>query len=115
MVAEGRDRPERARTFMSFTNDDCERQPLIRSTAMTEPASEEKTLTEPEHLDLRDPHFRAKAYDTYADMRARGPVARVRFTPGDDDEEEEGGGQARDPFRRPVFMVTRYQEAVEAL
>jgi cytochrome P450 len=80
---------------------------------MTELTSEEKTLTEPEHLDLRDPHFRSKAYDTYADMRARGPVARVRFTPGDDDEDD--GGQARDPFRRPVFMVTRYQEAVEAL
>lgn len=78
---------------------------------MTEPKSENKTPVEPEHLNLRDPHFRAKAYDTYATLRARGPVARVRFTPGD----EADGGQDQGPFGRPVFMVTRYQEAVEAL
>ncbi len=79
---------------------------------MAEPTSEDKKLAEPEHLDLRDPHFRAKAYETYATLRARGPVARVRFTPGDDDEAD---SQARGPFGRPVYMVTRYQEAVDAL
>lgn len=79
---------------------------------MTEPTSEDKTLVEPEHLDLQDPHFRATAYDTYATLRERGPIVRVRFNAGD---ESEDGGQDQGPFGRPVFMVTRYQEAVDTL
>lgn len=77
---------------------------------MTQPTSEDKTQTEPEFLDFGDPHFRAMAYDTYATLRERGPVSRVRFTSGDEDDETPRG-----PFGREVFMITRYAEAVDAL
>jgi hypothetical protein len=33
-------------------------------------------------LDIGDPNFMADAYDTYADLRAKGPVSRVRFAGG---------------------------------
>ena len=42
-------------------------------------AHEEGRPTEPVELDIADPHFMANAYDTYANLRTRGPMSRVRF------------------------------------
>jgi cytochrome P450 len=65
-------------------------------------------------LDLSDPQFMARAYDTYADMRAKGPVSRVRFAGGE--EESEDNGEQRDGFfARETFFVTHYDEVVATL
>src|SRR5215207_4764864 len=40
---------------------------------------EEVNPTEPVELDIADPHFMANAHELYADLRAKGPVSRVRF------------------------------------
>ena len=69
---------------------------------------------EPVELDLSDPQFMASAYDTYADMRAKGPVSRVRFAGGE--EESEDNGEQRDGFfARETFFVTHYDEVVATL
>nr|MDQ3833428.1 hypothetical protein [Actinomycetota bacterium] len=40
---------------------------------------EEASLRKPVELDIADPHFMDDAYAVYADLRAKGPVSRVRF------------------------------------
>ncbi len=81
------------------------------------PASHaEVDSTEPVTLNIADPHFRDDAYDIYADLRARGPVTRVRFTAG----EQEGAGdraEERRGFFGPgeTFFVTHYDEVVATL
>ena len=47
-------------------------------------AGKEDQQEERVELDLSDPQFMASAYDTYADMRAKGPVSRVRFAGGEE-------------------------------
>jgi hypothetical protein len=49
--------------------------------AETNSANEQKEVnpTEPVELDITDPHFMANAHELYADLRAKGPVSRVRF------------------------------------
>ena len=56
-------------------------------------------------LDIADSHFMADAYDTYADLRAKGPVSRLRFAAG---EEESGDGEESREFffRNETFFVT---------
>ena len=72
-------------------------------------------------LDLADPHFMPNAYDTYADLRTRGPVSRVRFVAGEEDEEEkeasDDGVKEQRPefFGRETFFVTHYDEVVATL
>ena len=57
--------------------------PSKSENSATTGASHEQTRpTEPVELNIGDPHFMADAYDTYADLRARGPVSRVRFGGG---------------------------------
>jgi cytochrome P450 len=66
-------------------------------------------------LDLGDPHFMATAHARYADLRAEGPVARVRLgqVDGEPTTDEERRRQAF--FAAPVALVTRYDEGVAAL
>ncbi len=70
-------------------------------------AHEETRPTEPVKLDIADPHFMSNAFDIYADLRASGPVSRVRFVAG---EEEAGDGakeqRPEDFFGRETFFVT---------
>jgi cytochrome P450 PksS len=40
---------------------------------------EEVRPTDPVELNLTDPHFMGNAYETYAELRAKGPVSRVCF------------------------------------
>ena len=69
--------------------------------------------TEPVELDVSDPNFMADAYDTYADLRARGPVSRVRFTGGaeevtaGDDGEEQRGFFGRYPLKTLPQLLLR--------
>jgi hypothetical protein len=49
------------------------------NSATTGAAHEQAPPTEPAELDIGDPDFMA---DTYADLRAKGPVSRVRFRGG---------------------------------
>src|SRR3712207_4310699 len=81
-------------------------------------AHEDVQPTEPVELNLADPHFMANAYDTYADLRSKGPVSRVRFVGGD--EEEAPGDSAKEQrpevfFGGETFFVTHYDEALATL
>src|SRR5215203_6236074 len=97
---------------------------VLRSTSEdgpeTDAAHEDVKPTEPVELNLTDPHFMANAYDTYADLRAKGPVSRVRFVTGADEAEEapdEGAKEQRpeDFFGGETFFVTHYDEALATL
>ena len=56
----------------------------------TDAAHEEARPVESVELDISDPNFMADAYDTYADLRAKGPVSRVRFAGGEEEESDDG-------------------------
>jgi cytochrome P450 len=72
--------------------------------------------TEPVELDIADPNFMADAYDTYADLRAKGPVTRVRFASGAEEEASEDSGEQRGFFgNQKTFFVTHYDEVVATL
>jgi cytochrome P450 len=72
--------------------------------------------TEPVELDIADPNFMADAYDTYADLRAKGPVTRVRFASGAEEEASEDSGEQRGFFgNQETFFVTHYDEVVATL
>src|SRR5918998_2091717 len=77
-------------------------------------AHEEVPPPELVELDMSDPHFMADAYDTYADLRAKGPVSRVRFA-GGEDASEDGAEQPGDFFGRETFFVTHYDEVISTL
>src|SRR5919202_3555394 len=83
----------------------------------TNAAHEEARPTEPVELDITDPHFMANAYDTYADLRAKGPVSRVRFAGGDEEEASGDGAEEERGFfgRRETFFVTHYDEVIATL
>src|SRR5688572_24600030 len=75
--------------------------------ATTSMAHKEAGLAQPVELDIADSHFMADAYDTYADLRAKGPVSRLRFA---------GGEESREFFfRNETFFVTHYNEAIATL
>src|SRR3712207_6056278 len=73
------------------------------NSATTDAAHEKTRPTEPMELDIGDPHFMANAYDTYADLRAKGPVSRVRFTGGDEEESGDGEESRELFFRNETF------------
>jgi cytochrome P450 len=78
---------------------------------------EEARPTEPAELDIGDPNFMADAYDTYADLRARGPVSRVRFAGGAEEAASEDNGEQQRGFfgSQETFFVTHYDEVVATL
>src|SRR3712207_5873939 len=82
----------------------------------TEATHEEARPTEPTELDIGDPNFMADAYDTYADLRAKGPVSRVRFAGGAEGAAGEDSGEQRGFFgNQETFFVTHYDEVVATL
>jgi len=83
--------------------------------AGTHAAHEEAHRTEPMELDIGDPNFMADAYDTYADLRAKGPVSRVRFGGGTEEAGEDNGEQRGFFGRQETFFVTHYDEVVATL
>lgn len=71
---------------------------------------------EPVELDIADPDFMAGAYDTYADLRAKGPVTRVRFAGVAQEAASEDSGEQRGFFgNQETFFVTRYDEVIATL
>src|ERR671916_603241 len=91
--------------------------PSKSENSATTGASHEQTRpTEPVELNIGDPHFMANAYDTYADLRARGPVSRVRFGGGAGEAAGDDGEQQRGVFgSQETFFVTHYDEVISTL
>src|SRR5829696_451106 len=78
----------------------------------TEAASEADT-GDATTIDFRDPAFLGTAYDTYAKLRADGPVSRVHFArdePADDQDR-----RRQELFAPEAYLVTHYDEGTEAL
>jgi cytochrome P450 family 107 subfamily K polypeptide 1 len=75
---------------------------------------EETPPPEPVELDISDPHFMAEAYDTYADLRAKGPVSRVHFA-GREEASDDAAEQPGEFFGRETFFVTHYDEVISTL
>ena len=103
---------------------DKEAETILQSTgkdrAQIGAAREDVQPTEPVQLNLADPHFMANVYDTYTDLRAKGPISRVRFVTGADEAEEAPGDDAKeqrpeDFFGGETFFVTHYDEALATL
>ncbi len=64
-------------------------------------------------LNFTDPRFMATAYDTYAKLRAEGPVARVKFSTGRETEET---GTPRDRFlNSEAYFVSDYDAVIATL
>ena len=62
-------------------------------------------------LDLRDPQFMTNAFETYAELREKGPVVRVKFGSGEETEEKQ-----RNPFfQRETYFVSHYDDVVATL
>jgi cytochrome P450 len=79
-------------------------------------AATDEHPAEPVELDIGDPHFMDDAYDTYADLRARGPVSRIRFAGGAEEGAGDDGEEQRGFFgRQETFFVTHYDEVIATL
>ena len=64
-------------------------------------------------LNLRDPQFMTNAFETYAQIREKGPVVRVKFGGGEETDEKEN---ARNPFfQRETVFVSHYDDVVATL
>jgi cytochrome P450 len=79
--------------------------------AAPEPAGREVTAT----INFQDPDFRAKAYAFYDELRARGPVSKVRMVRGDEEEEGERALPRTGLFASESYLVTHYDEGVAAM
>src|SRR5918993_5108777 len=81
------------------------------------PNEEEVNPTEPVELDIADPHFMANAHELYADLRAKGPVSRVRFAGIEQEEMSGDGTEEQRGFFGPqeTFFVTHYDEVIKTL
>ena len=76
----------------------------------------EANRTEPTELNIADPHFMANAHELYADLRAKGPVSRVRFAGMEQEVSGDGTEEQRGFFgRRETFFVTHYDEVIKTL
>jgi hypothetical protein len=83
--------------------------------ATTNVARKEARPPEPAELNIADPHFMASAYDTYADLRAKGPVSRLRFAGGEEEVSGDGEESREFFFRSETFFVTHYDEVIATL
>src|SRR5919112_6004148 len=95
-------------------------QPTSEDGAERGAGQEDLYPTAPVKLNLTEPHFMANVYDTYAELRAKGPVSRVRFVTGADEAEEAPGDGAKeqrpeDFFGGETLFVTHYDEAIATL
>jgi cytochrome P450 len=80
------------------------------------PKKEDVNPTEPVELDIADPHFMANAHELYAELRAKGPVSRVRFAGMEREVSDNGTEEQRGFFgRQETFFVTHYDEVIETL
>jgi cytochrome P450 len=108
-----------AKSFDPEDKDGLARQPTSENGAEPNAVHEEEAcLAKPVELDIADPHFMENAYHTYADLRAKGSVSRVRFSGGDEEEASGDGAEERRPetfFGGETFFVTHYDEVIKTL
>jgi|GEM_PF-290584 len=108
-----------AKSFDPEDKDGVARQPTSENGAEPNAVHEEEArLAKPVELDIADPHFMENAYHTYADLRAKGSVSRVRFSGGDEEEASGDGAEERRPetfFGGETFFVTHYDEVIKTL
>src|ERR671916_1741287 len=87
--------------------------------AETNETNEEEEINPPEpvELNITDPHFMANAHELYADLRAKGPVSRVRFAGIEQEEMSDNGTEEQRGFFGPqeTFFVTHYDEVIKTL
>jgi len=102
-------------SFDPEDKDDLASPATSEKSATTNAAHEEARPTEPVELDIGDPHFMADAYDTYADLRAKGPVSRVRFAGGGEKASDDGEESSEFFFRSETYFVTHYDEVIATL
>ena len=89
---------------------------VSQSTSENGANGKEANRIEPTELNITDPHFMSDAYDTYADLRAKGPVSRVRFAGMEQEVSGDGEEEQRGFFgRRETFFVTHYDEVIKTL
>jgi cytochrome P450 len=89
---------------------------VSQSTSENGANGKEANRIEPTELNITDPHFMSDAYDTYADLRAKGPVSRVRFAGMEQEMSGDGEEEQRGFFgRRETFFVTHYDEVIKTL
>jgi len=97
--------------------DGVDSQPTSENGAGASAVHEEARATEPVELDIADPHFMANAHGLYADLRAKGPVSRIRFA-GVAEEASGDGAEEQPEFfggRRETYFVTHYDEVIKTL
>jgi cytochrome P450 len=66
-------------------------------------------------INFQDPEFRSKAYGMYEELRARGPVSKIRRLRGNEDEERERPLQRTGLFVDESYLITHYDEGVAAM
>lgn len=88
--------------------------PTARNIDGAKEREENSTVDPVETIDLSDPHYMDKAFDTYASIQARGPVSKVVFTAGQSQGAEENRG-VFDFLDKESHFVTHYDEVVAAL
>src|SRR5918998_1447142 len=77
---------------------------------------EEINPLEPVELNIADPHFMANAHELYADLRAKGPISRVRFAGMEQEMSGDGIEEQRGFFgSQETFFVTHYDEVIKTL
>lgn len=87
----------------------------------TEAATQKSTTTNGDAneikatFDLSNPHNREEAYGVYDRLRDEGPVSKVRFVFGPPADEPEAANQGAFFFRPDTWLVTQYDEGVEAM
>src|SRR5918997_2839956 len=100
------------RTWRPDDGEDQAMTTRLRDDRATETGPQE-VAEEPTTIDFRDPAFLDTAYDTYAKMRAAGPVSRVHFARDEPADEQERRQQ--ELFAQDVHLVTHYDEGTAAL
>jgi cytochrome P450 len=107
--------PSRAGSVDTENKDGVVSQSTAEDGAGRKLAPEEVHPQELVELDMSDPHFMATAHELYADMRAKGPVSRVKFAGGEEASDDDAGEQPGDFFGRETFFVTHYDEVIATL
>ncbi|WP_433929390.1 cytochrome P450 [Sorangium cellulosum] len=78
-------------------------------------AAREAPVVDAVVLDRSDPDFLARSHDIYADIRAKGPVARVRHYPFARDEDDVKSAMAGERPISEVLFLGHHDEAAAAL
>src|SRR3954452_6578160 len=97
---------ERARR--SDDGEDLAMTTRLRDDQTATDAAPQEAAEEPTTIDFRDPAFLETAYDTYAKLRAEGPVSRVHIARDEPVDEQERRRQQL--FPQDVHLVTHYDE-----